>query len=125
MPGNARNAYGRDGDVTDVAIIQGITFLTVIAGFAYQAYRETRQRRWVIEDRKVLAATVIKVAATAEQLVLEKADELHAAIKENTEISTQAFHEANGVKETLVALGLEHNLLQGEQLRADLKRDKK
>ncbi len=67
-----------------------ITFLTVIVGFLYQAWREWRkerrqdiQRQWDLEDRVQLA---MRVAET-------KRATLHA-IAENTVITNEAKQEA-------------------------------
>ena len=98
--------------MTDVVVLQIGTFLTVIAGFAYQAFRESRQRKWDVEDRRLLAINVSDAAKKAESHVLDAACEIHDAIKVNTEISTKAFHEANSVNLKIEKLGLEHNKLQ-------------
>ena len=94
---------------------QWITLLTVIAGFCYQAYRETRQRRWDREDRKELAKTVVLTASKVAEKVEAVHVQLGEAITVNTEISTKAFHEANSVNLKIEKLGLEHNALQRQE----------
>lgn len=103
--------------MTDSAA-QWITFLTVLIGFIYQAYRENRQRRWDKEDRADLAAKVIKeagvlsstaaiVASDAKVERIAHTDKLLDAISENTKISTKAFKESNQVNNKLKAIGEE------------------
>ena len=98
--------------MSDVAIVQGVMFLTVLAGFVGQWLREARQRRWDVEDRRRLAESVLAAAMKAERSVLAKTTELHEAIEKNTKISTKAFHEANSVNLKIESLGLEHNALE-------------
>ena len=115
--------------------------VTTVATFAFQIYRENRNRRWDKEDRdetaKALAATAIKEAERVAERVVSEAHavaekvlkeakmvatqanteraKLAEMIKENTEISTQAFKEANTVNHKIESLGLEHNALQKEK----------
>lgn len=91
-----------------------ITLVTVILGVIVQIYRENRNRRWDMEDRKVLAAKV----EDAKALVSETSDELKTMIHENTKISTDAFHEANTVNLKLEKLGIAHNTQSAEQTAA-------
>lgn len=105
--------------MTDVAVVQLVTFVTLVAGFIYQSVVAHRQRRWDLEDRRLLAQSVIDAAIEAEKHVTAQTTQLHDAIKENTEISTKAFHEANSVNLKIEALGLEHNELQREQQAKD------
>jgi hypothetical protein len=96
-----------DGPVDHAAIYQIVTFFSLIAGFVYQAYRENRQRRWDLEDRKelasALAATSIKVDRHA-QLAAASRAEMATALEVNTVLTQaaitsadNAFHEANSV----------------------------
>jgi hypothetical protein len=59
-----------------VDLTQLFTFLAVVAGFVYQGYRESRQRRWDLQDRKAA-----RDAADTKALALSE------AIEENTRIS--------------------------------------
>ena len=113
---------------------QIITFLTVIAGFIYQAYREQRQRRWDVEDRlqvAMLSHQQHEAATTARQ-------DIKAAMVENTELTRaaitsadNAYHEANTVNVKIQQLAESANAaIQAEQrgerrstdaVRADLK----
>lgn len=123
--------------MTDTAWIQLIGFLTLIAGGALQYFNSKRQwkererqRQWDIEDRDLKAKQLeAKVEVTAERLAdkvetqaskvasdaSEARKELASAIKENTDVSTKAFHEANTVNLKLEELGLVHNASQQEQ----------
>ena len=78
--------------------------------------RAARDRKWAMEDRDALARTVqhnveatAAVARSHVNALVAKVDQADAAaairavdltalVKENTEISTNAFHEANGAK---------------------------
>lgn len=91
-----------------------VTLMTVISGFLVQIYRENRNRRWDMEDRKILAAKV----EDAKVLVSETSKELKTMIHENTKISTDAFHEANTVNLKLEKLGIAHNTQSAEQTAA-------
>lgn len=98
---------------------QWVTLITVLAGFLFQLYRENRQRKWDVEDRARIAAIVTNEAKDVAKKVVDSAAEasaertrLRAAVDENTDISTKAFHEANTVNQKLEALGLAHNELQ-------------
>jgi len=107
------------------SIGQLITFLTLVAGFIFQAYRENRNRRWDVEDRKAVAHRAVEAAsAVADRLAITgdritrqidaTTTDLTERIKENTEISTQAFKEANSVNLKIEKLGIDHNALQRE-----------
>jgi hypothetical protein len=61
--------------------------LTTLAGFAFQAYREARDRRWRAEDDA--KKEVIR------QVAVETKEVLAAKIDENTAISVAAFDAAN------------------------------
>jgi len=86
-----------------------VTLLTVILGFVVQIYRENRNRRWDLEDRKQLAAKVEDARHALSERVNASKIELSNLIAENTQISTNAFHEANTVNMKLEKLGLDHN----------------
>jgi hypothetical protein len=112
--------------------------LTTVATFAFQIYRENRNRRWDKEDQqetaRALAKTTVEEANRVAERVLAEAHlvadrvvaeakivaaeanseraKLAEAIRENTEVSTQAFKEANTVNRKIASLGLEHNALQ-------------
>lgn len=88
---------------------QALILITTISGFAYTLYRESRQRRWDLEDRararKDLAATLvghekaqIERAAAVKDVILDKIDE-------NTQISREAFKEANDVNRKIEQIG--------------------
>ena len=108
--------------MSDVAIVQFATFLTLVAGFVWQWLREKRNRAWEIEDRRELAEKVVQQADTVAASVQMQSDKLHEAIKENTEVSTKAFHEANSVNLKIESLGLEHNALQRKEQAKDKKK---
>lgn len=83
---------------------QLILLLTTLAGLWFTNYRESRNRKWDLEDRKrareELEAKVeqVKVATISRQEVVL------AKIAENTEISRTAFTEANNVNAKFMAL---------------------
>jgi len=118
----------------NAAIGQIITFLTVIAGFIYQAYREQRQRRWDVEDRTQVAA----VTDERHQAATTDRRDIKAAMAENTELTKaaiasadNAYHEANTVNVKIERLAESANAaIKAEQsgerrssdaVRADLK----
>lgn len=78
----------------EIAAVVGqiVTFLTVIVGFVYQYLRESRRHRWDAEQRREIAAEAL------------------AAIENNTEVSREAFKEANDVNLKIHALGLDARL---------------
>jgi flagellar basal body rod protein FlgB len=110
-----------------------ITLLTVIAGFGYQYFREgrlirlqmsreERQHTWELEARtaaiqlttataRQLAAHTTETAVTLAAQTAVVSERLEGLIVENTEISTQAFHEANTVNLKLEKLGIAHNAI--------------
>jgi hypothetical protein len=79
---------------------QLILFLTTISGFAYQIYKENRNRRWEVEDRKALAVKVEEVKESA----AVAHDQLVHKIEENTSISANAFNVANHVNAKIANL---------------------
>lgn len=72
---------------------QIITFATVLAGFYHQWKREGRQREWDMADRKVIKDK----------------------IEENTQISRDAFHEANGAKILIAGIEDKRNKMAAKQ----------
>ena len=102
-----------------------VTLATIVIGFMVQIYRENRNRRWDLADRAELAAKVEDnryiLAAKMEDNrhhVAATANELKTLIHENTQISTNAFHEANTVNIKLEKLGLEHIVQSVKQTEA-------
>jgi hypothetical protein len=115
--------------------------LTTVTTFIVQIYRENRNRRWDLEDREKAAEKLAETAIAeanrvAERVVAEahlvankllaeaatvaaqansERAKLAEAIRENTEISTQAFKEANTINHKIQSLGLEHNALQRKE----------
>lgn len=124
-----------------------VTFLTVVAGFAYQAWRDERRRKWEVEDRLSIAVTLAKhsaslvkgmavdSAATAETLALHTtatSERLEGLIARNTELTQEgvkaagdAYHEANTVNIKLEQLGLEHNAIDRIENAAAAERDRR
>ena len=85
----------------DPAIIGHLVILvTVILVAVLQYIRESRQRKWDVEDRKATAAALI-------QHTSEAAGKLEGLIHENTKISTDAFQEANSVNQKIIQLGFD------------------
>jgi hypothetical protein len=91
-----------------------LTLSSILIGFGVQIYRENRNRRWDIEDRRQVAEKLERDRL----LVHSAAKELKTMISENTKISTDAFHEANTVNIKLEKLGLQHNEQGAEQTAA-------
>jgi len=103
-------------DSISVAILitgQCVIFLTTIVGLIASWFRETRNRKWDLEDRQVLAAKVQTQVDLTRDALHDKTEEVrvqHAKatealgrkIDENTEISRSAFHEANDVNTKLL-----------------------
>ncbi len=64
-------------------------FLTTIAGFIFQGYRENRNHKWTEQRRERIAAELqAKVEATAVKLRLE-AEETALAVKQQVEVESQ------------------------------------
>lgn len=58
-------------------------FLTLIAGYLYTSYKEARNRRWDIEDRAALSATVKQRATKiADDLTIQN-DKLDSKLDEH------------------------------------------
>lgn len=91
--------------MTDSAIVSLITFFTLVATNLFSIYRDKRNRRWADEDRARIAAVT------------------HTAIAENTQISKDAFHEANSVNLKIASLGIDNNA-RLEKLEDDSSREK-
>jgi gas vesicle protein len=127
---------------------QIVVVVTTILGFAYTIYRENRNRRWDLEDRKrareelqtLTTSTATKLETTVEHRATELATalssratelaqtvdrqrhQLSEQLTENTQISKQAFHEANDVNQKIAELTrkfdevrMDQNKLEGEQ----------
>lgn len=106
------------GTLMGVAITQVVTCLTIIVKERLAATREDMRRKWAVEDRDVIDR-IDKSVTETKATVATKLDE-HAAITQasrqeivdllhqtavdihaNTQISQDAFHEANGTKALL------------------------
>jgi hypothetical protein len=83
---------------------QLILFLTTIAGFAIQLFREWRNRKWDLEDRERARKELAEKVESAQTLAISKQKEMLDKIEENTNISREAFTEANGVNQKLLLL---------------------
>ncbi len=117
-------------DTAQITLIVGavgsvLAFLGTIAGMILATYKENRTRRWQVEDREELARTTRHGLKNTEQSVKSQFDEtkdkldqiirdaekrlelLRGDIKENTEVSKEAFKEANDVNGKLHAMGYE------------------
>jgi hypothetical protein len=104
-----------------IVIVNGINArLALAVATAAAAEMAVRERQWALEDRHELASSLArKVESTADELaikvqtdhlaLMKKVDTAEASansavetltdlVKENTKISTDAFHEANGAK---------------------------
>lgn len=108
------------GAVWGLVVVNAATMVTVVIRGVFAAATERRHRRYDLEDRQVLAAKVeatagilaAKVEATSHAVSLQLGDHdswerdmiaknhaaLSADIAQNTQISKDAFHEANGAK---------------------------
>jgi hypothetical protein len=85
-------------------IAQLVTLATVIVGFFYQAYRETRQRRWDLEDRIALAATVMRTATDVQTTVHQTAATLQDRVTETAAtLQTRVSETAATLQEQVVA----------------------
>lgn len=83
--------------MTDTAIGQIILFLTTLVGFGIQIYRESRNRTWLRQDREDERAERREDAFVSAQKASERHVEVLTEVKTNTDISVQAFKEANDV----------------------------
>ncbi len=54
--------------MSDSTIAQIFTLVTLVVGFAWQAYRDRQARRWQVEDRQQSAKTAETVQTTADEL---------------------------------------------------------
>jgi hypothetical protein len=100
---------------------QWVTFLTVLAGFIFQFLREGRRHKWDERERATKAkadadraAAIAKQATQTAVIAASERAEIKDAIAANTEVSTQAFKEANSINLKIHNLGLEqkdHNEL--------------
>lgn len=86
-------------------IAQICTVIITIVGFAYQWFKDGRQRKWDMEDRKAAR----RKSDEANIKVLDKIDE-------NTDISKQAFHEANSAKQLIANVEEVRNKLQNRTI---------
>ena len=75
----------------------------------------------VIQKAAEVAATAKLEAAAVASVATAAAAKLASDLQANTQISTQAFKEANSVNLKIQALGLEHNALQRERQEAQKK----
>lgn len=73
----------------------------------------------VVHTSNVLADKVVFVAEKVADRALAATEKLSSEIAVNTEISTNAFHEANTVNQKLEKLGLQQNKIQAEQVKED------
>lgn len=93
--------------MSDAAIGQIVTFLTVVLGFAITAWRENRNRHWAEQDRQVAAQQVAADRKQEIETIVTKA----AAEAQASHLQTAALAER---------LRIAH-LVEVEQLRADTK----
>ncbi len=122
--------------ITPELLIPVVTFATVVAGFVYQFIREGRlhtwevqQRQFEIAERTALAANAASTAtalqmsnarvatelaernaASASALAVQVAtahSHLEGLINANTNISENAFKEANSVNNKIASLGMQ------------------
>jgi hypothetical protein len=94
--------------ISDLSIGQLVIFLTTVAGFLHNSYRESRKRRWDLEDRRLARAEAdrkIEIAARDLAMTTRAAHaDLGKKIDENTQISHDAFKQANAVNEKIAML---------------------
>lgn len=109
-------------DQTQVTLIATLVssvlaFLGTIFGIVTTIYKENRARRWALEDARALAkhtddalkesARTTKQEGEARLAIIQGGhEELKKEIAANTEISKEAFREANGVNAKLEKLGV-------------------
>lgn len=130
-------------DATQITIIAGAvtSFLGLLGTVAIMVntnFREGRIRRWALEDKVELEATtrhtlqdtaqslslqfeeVREMVKEEVQKLAEKGEERGATIvkkiDENTEVSREAFKEANNVNEKLRDLGVERDAVLPKQV---------
>jgi hypothetical protein len=81
--------------------VQIVLLITTIAGFAYNLYREARNRRWDMEDRerarRELAQRVELATAKQATVATQHKDEILTTIDRNTQMNEKALHAANDV----------------------------
>ncbi len=89
-------------------VLSFLTLVTMIAGWLWKAHIDGRDRRWAKEDRERLAAEQLKAAGITHAKLDENnalAQVTNNKLDENTQISTEAFHEANTVNNKIQKLG--------------------
>lgn len=80
--------------MSDVAVTQLVLLFTTVVTLIYQLYKDARDRRWKREEDE----RKIELAQQMEEWKLEmrqRTAHLSQSINDNTEISVQAFKEAN------------------------------
>ena len=96
---------GSNQTVMITLIAQAVIFLTTVAGFLYNIYRENRNRRWDLEDRArareeqlrttAVAAASVKSSLDVHNIVQEaKQEELKQVIVEKLDKNTAITQEA-------------------------------
>jgi hypothetical protein len=89
-----------------ITTIAGI--VTTIIGFVVQLYRERRNRAWELEDRRLTADALQQkneqTAAALHKDTQRTRDMLARKIDENTQISVDAFREANAINVKLARI---------------------
>lgn len=83
---------------------QFLLFLTTVIGFGIQMYRESRNRKWDLEDRKNARREMESKVESVKQETVAAHEVVVRKIEENTELSRTAFSEANNVNKKFLAL---------------------
>src|SRR5215211_4810458 len=83
-----------DGATLGLIVTQIVGMILTLAGFFYQYLRETRQRAWDLQDRNEARLAINK------------------KIDDNTNISKNAFHEANDAKRLISQIEEVRNKIQ-------------
>lgn len=98
-------ALTMDGTTLSLIIGQVITLILALVGFGVSLWREHRNRKWDLEDRRAAREALTRNLD-------EKFTSTNKKIDENTRVSQEAFHEANDAKNLIASIEQTRNELQ-------------
>jgi hypothetical protein len=89
---------------TQTTLGQVALALITLAGFGLQMWKESRNRKWDLEDRERARKELEMKVTEAQQTAVVANEAVIQKIDENTEISRNAFKEANNTNQKLLEL---------------------
>lgn len=98
--------------LSDLAITQIATLITIFGGFLYQGWTTSRARKWDLEDRAVIKAKQVDISqklvdlgkrydAVNMEAVTEKLDEIHELTNSN---STEQMKRIGELEDVIVKI---------------------